>query len=350
MNKMDGAFGINGFGRIGRAIFRKNLEGRNFRVPIINDTNPDNNNLAYQLKYDSIYGTLPGKIIGNDKGIMIDGRQYRVFHEKKISDVPWGGEDLEIVVDSSGVRDNVVCSRDLEKQNIKYTIITHSPEEALLDRSVIMGVNENEINFKRDKIISSSICDAIAFAPVVKKLNEFYDVEHGFLTTIHPWLQYQHLLDGSPISWSKPGQIYDGYEVGRASTFSLLPKPTTCVDATCKVLKSLEGKIECFSYRVPTPVVSSANINLKLGKTPSREEIVSLFEELEKSQKLKIISNNFEPLVSIDFKGDEHSAIVDHRWTTINKFGYVRLVLWYDNEQGYSSRVLDLVDHLSKNK
>ncbi|MEK6827676.1 MAG: glyceraldehyde 3-phosphate dehydrogenase NAD-binding domain-containing protein [Nanoarchaeota archaeon] len=337
-------FGINGFGRIGRAIFRKALENGTFDIPLINDLNPDNNNLAYQLKYDSIYGTLPFEIRGNEKGITIEGKQYEISHEREINKVNW--KNLECVVDSSGVKENVVLARKLVEQNVKYVIVTHSPEEKLLDRSVIMGVNENEIDFNKDRIISSSICDATAFAPVVQLLDSAYGVEHGFLTTIHPWLQHQHLLDGPSTSWSKPGQIYPGYEEGRASTVSLLPKPTSCVSATCKVIKSLEGKFDSFSYRAPTAIVSTANINLKLNKNPSKEEIISLFLEAEKNQKWKIFSNNFEPLVSIDFKGNEHSVSVDHRWTAINKFGYARLVLWYDNEQGYGSRVLDLADYL----
>lgn len=339
-------FGINGLGRIGRAIFRKSIE-KNFEIPIINDINPDNKNLAYQLKYDSFYGTLPAEIIGNEKGIIVNGKQCEVYHEKNISDVPWFKKNLECVIDSSGVKENIISARKLSDK-VKYIIVTNSPEESLLDRSVIMGVNEEEINREKDMIISSSICDAIAFAPVVKLLDSNYGVEHGFLTTIHPWLQHQHLLDGASISWSKPGQTYPGYEEGRASTISLLPKPTSCISATCKVIKSLDGKFECFSYRAPTPIVSTANMNIKLNKPTSTEEIISLFLESEKKQKWKIFANNFEPLVSIDFKGDEHSAIVDHRWTAVNKFGYARLVLWYDNEQGYSSRVLDLADYLLK--
>jgi len=341
-------FGINGFGRIGRAIFRKALERGDFEIPVINDINSDNNNLAYQLKYDSIYGVLPLEIKGNEEGIVVNGKQYKVFHFKKINEVPWGGVDC--VIDSSGIKENLSDAKKLIEQGIKYTIVTNSPDEIFLDRSVIIGVNEEEIDFKKDKIISSSICDATAFAPVIKLLDSAYGVEHGFLTTIHPWLQHQHLLDGASISWSKPGQINPGYEEGRASTFSLLPKPTSCVSATCKILKSLKGKFECFSYRAPTPIVSTANIHIKLKEHPSKEQIIALFTEAEKKQRWKIFSNNFDPLVSIDFKGNEHSAIVDHRWTTINEFGYARLVLWYDNEQGYSSRVLDLADYLLSNQ
>ena len=337
--------GINGFGRIGRAVFRKVLESKDFDIAVINDINPDNNNIAYQLKYDSLYGILNKEVKANESGMVVDGKKILIYHEKNIDDVPWEIHDASNVVDASGVHENVVRARNL-KNKVRHAIITHSPEDGLLDRSVIMGVNENEIDDKNDLVISNSICDANAFGPVMNVLNREFGVEHGFITTLHPWLAYQNLLDGPSPSFSYPGHIYSNYIFGRASTFSLLPKPTTTVEATCKVLKFLKGKFDSFSYRVPTATVSSSDISVKLGKKAKVEEIRKLFENEAKKQKYKIFYNNYDPLVSIDFKGMEYSAIVDHRWTTINDGNYLKLILWYDNEWGYSCRVVDLVSLL----
>ncbi len=173
-----------------------------------------------------------------------------------------------------------------------------------------------------------------------------YGIDHGFVTTLHPWLQYQNLLDGPSISWSMPGYLDPHYALGRASTFSLMPKPTTTVTAVCKVLKFLKNKFYSFSYRVPTATVTSCDISMKLNKKVTVEDIINLFKGEAKKQKLKIFYNNFDPLVSIDFKGSEYSAIIDHRWTAVNNGDYLKLILWYDNEWGYSCRVVDLVDYL----
>lgn len=340
--------GINGFGRIGRAIFR--IMNSGIEQILINDINPDNKNIAYQLKYDSLYGVLDKDIKADDKGIYIDGKKIFVYHKKNIDDVPWEKHGITRIIDSSGVYENVIRARNLCNRNIRQVIITHSPNEKVLDRSVIMGVNEDEIDTKKDFIISSSICDAIAFAPIAKLLDKEYGIDNGFLTTLHPWLQYQNLLDGPSPSWSIPGNIDSHYILGRASTFSLMPKPTTTIDATCKVLRLLKDKFDSFSFRVPTAIVSCSDISIKLKKKAKSQDIINLFIESEKKQDLKIFHNNFEPLVSIDFKGTPYSTTIDHRWTVVNKNNYLKLISWYDNEWGYSSRVVDLVDYLFSKK
>jgi len=337
--------GINGFGRIGRTVFRKVLESKEFDIVVINDINPDNNNIAYQLKYDSLYGVLKQDVKSNESGIVVNGKKILIYHENSIDDVPWDLHGITRVIDSSGVHENAVRARNL-KNKVKQVILTHSPEEKLVDKSVIIGINEDDIDVKKDLVISNSICDANAFGPVVNILNREYGIKHGFLTTLHPWLSYQNLLDGPSPSFSYPGHIYSHYIFGRASTFSLLPKPTTTIDATCKVLKSLKGKFDSFSYRVPTATVSSSDISVHLSKKAGVEDIKKLFEKEAKKQKYKIIYNNYDPLVSIDFKGMEYSAVIDQRWTTINKGSYLKLILWYDNEWGYSCRVIDLINSL----
>ena len=345
---MEQRIGINGFGRIGRAIFRLLLEKEGMDAVVINDINQDKNNLAYLLKYDSLHGTLKQKVSSDKEGIVVDGKKVFIYHEKHIDKVPWHEHKVSIVMDATGVHDNVVKARDL-KGKVQRVIVTHSPAEELLDRSVIIGINEKDIKAE-DFVISSSICDANAFGPVIHALERQYGVDHGAITTLHPWLQYQNLLDGPSMSFAYPGHVYSEYVLGRASTMSLLPKPTTTVSATCKVLKHLSGKFYAFSYRVPTAAVSSSDLTVKLKKKTTVEEVKCLFEAEEKKQRFKVFHNNFEPLVSIDFKGMEYSVIIDHRWTAVMDGNYVKLILWYDNEWGYAARVIDLAHCLLDQK
>lgn len=332
--------GINGFGRIGKAIFRINNAKKYFDVVAINDINTDVKNLAYQLKYDSTYGKLDDTITANKKGIEVNGNNITVYHKKEINDVPW---DVDIVIDSSGVHSNIINARKI--RGTKHCIITHSPEKDLVDKFIIMGVNEKTLR-EKDYLISSSICDANAFAPTINVLDKVFGVSHGFVTTLHPWLNYQNLLDGQAVSFGYPGTTYGQYELGRASLQSLIPKPTSCVSATAKVLSGIEKKFLCFSYRVPTSIVSSCDISVKLDKKVDVDTILDLFKFEEENQKYDIFHNNFEPLVSIDFAKSDYSAIIDHRWTMVNNDNYLKIVLWYDNEWGYSHRVVDLVDYL----
>ncbi len=343
---MDKKIGINGFGRIGRAIFRILLEKKNLDVVVINDINPDNKNIAYQLKYDSLYGPLGEEIIPNDSGMLINGKPVTIYHQKDIDQVPWEKYGVRKIIDSSGIKENVIRARNLRERGLEQVVITHSPDEKYLDRSVIMGVNEEEVDIKKDFIISSSICDAIAFAPTIKLLHEAYGIDWGSLTTLHPWLQNQNLLDGPSISWSEPGNVYAEYPLGRATPFSIMIKPTTTIISACKVLKFLNGKFNAFSYRVPTASVCSSDLSVKLTKKATTEEVRELFRNAKKNQKLKIFDINTQPLVSIDFKKTEYSAIIDEKWTTVNDGNLLKLVSWYDNEWGYSCRVVDLMDYL----
>jgi len=337
--------GINGFGRIGRAIFRVNMHKKLFNVVAINDTNPSTENLAYLLKYDSIYGRLSNQIETEDNNIRIDKNELvKIYNNRSISEVPWENHEVDIVIDASGVYENLKLAKKLKTRGIKSCIVTHSPDE--VDKTVILGVNEKDLDCRKHFLISSSICDANAFSPVVNILNKEFGVDHGFLTTLHPWLGYQNLLDGPSRSFAYPGSIHKHFALGRASTEALIPKTTSCIPASSKVLDFLNDKFQSLSFRVPTPIVSTADISVKLEKKATKEKIIKIFTEIEKEQELNIFHNNFEPLISTDFTGSDYSVIIDHRWTDVNQFNYVKLILWYDNEWGYSSRVVDLVRYI----
>jgi len=339
--------GINGFGRIGRAVFRVNMKNKMFDVVAINDVNPSTENLAYLLKYDSIYGRLANKIEAEDNRIKIDEKEpIRIYNYKSICDVPWEEHGMEIVIDASGVYENLKLAREIKIRGIKSCVVTHSPDD--VDKTIVLGVNENDLDCKKHFLISSSICDANAFSPVMNVLNKEFGVEHGFLTTLHPWLGYQNLLDGPSRSFAYPGTIHKYFALGRASTEALIPKTTSCIRASSRVLDFLDNRFQCLSFRVPTPIVSCADISVKLTRPVTKEQIIETFMEEEKNQEFHVFCNNFEPLISTDFTGSDYSAIIDHRWTEVNQFNYVKLILWYDNEWGYSSRVVDLVGYIGK--
>lgn len=335
--------GINGFGRIGRAITRINLQSQTFDLVAVNDINPDIANLAYLLKYDSTYGPLNFPVAVDNRDLVFDGAgRASVYCEEDVSNVPWEDRGVDIVIDSSGVEHNVAALPKLSGQDVRHCIVTNAPDASYVDKSIIIGVNEETLG-TADFVVSSSICDAAAFVSVMHPLEREFGIEYGSLTTLHPWLSYQSLVDGPAFPYAN---VNAGYTLGRASTMSLIPKTSSCIQASSRIMPGIGEKFISLSYRVPTMIVSVADIVVKLSRPVTREGIVDFYSEAEATQRYPIIHNNQEPLVSIDFTGSEYSAIVDHRWTAVQPAGQVKLVVWYDNEWGYSSRVIDLVRHL----
>ena len=334
--------GINGFGRIGRAIFRINESNPVFEITAVNDIDPLIENHAYLLNYDSVYGSLGNKVsVSKDNNILrIDGHEIAFYSKENIDDIPWNTHDIDVVIDSSGIYENVVKSRKLLKRGIDKVIITHSPKDSV-DNTIIFGANEKSFDISKHHILSSSICDANACAPVLKAIDEELGIADGFITTLHPWLGYQNLLDGSLRSVNSPGHYWTDFALGRSSTESLIPKPTTLVPALQKVLPEITGDIHAMSFRVPTSIVSASDIVLSLKKHTTVQFVEDLFVKLEKLYPDVVRINN-ESLVSIDFKGIKQSCVIDIRWLKVfqNK---IKLVLWYDNEWGYANRIIDLI-------
>lgn len=334
--------GINGFGRIGRACFRINSESDYFEVVAINDINPDIKNIAYLLQYDTTYGRFPSPVSHEDDALMVDERLIPVYHEQNIMDVPWDKHEVDVVIESSGVGANLVPMRDSDT-GVKHFVLTNSPSDFKDFSTVIFGVNETEFDPSQHKIVSSSICDTIALSPLIKQITNTHEIVSGFLVTLHPWLSYQNLLDGPSVSWSQPGDVFSHYALGRASTDNLIPKSTSAILAAECVFPGLSETVQSFSYRVPTSIVSSAVLILLLDKDIEQSELVSRFSDFEAQQSRRIICNSMEPLTSIDYRGQDYSVIIDQRWTKVEAGRHIKLVYWYDNEWGYSSRVVDLV-------
>ena len=339
--------GINGFGRIGRAVFRINHIKKYFEVVAINDINPDINNLGYLLKYDTTYGRFIDEIKIKNQKFTIDNKTISYLQHKRISDVPWDQYDVDLVIDSSGIKSNLDEMLN-SSSDVKNFIVTNAPQDYPDIKTIIFGVNENEIDANVNRVFSSSICDTIALAPIIETLEKINKIESGFLTTLHPWLSYQNLLDGPSVSWSQPGDINSHYALGRASTENLIPKSTSAVLAADLVFPGISKKINSFSYRTPTKIVSSAVLILNLSDNCNEEEIKDIFIDYEKNQKVKVFHNNSLPLTSLDYTGQEFSAIIDNRWIEVVNEKHLKLVYWYDNEWGYSSRVVDLANEISK--
>lgn len=334
---------INGLGRIGRAIVRINLEKDYFDLVAINDINPDNKNMAYLLKYDCTYGKLKNNVTSDYDNIYIDDKKIRISHEKEINDVDMTG--IDIVIEASGVQKNIdQVDRMAASSTVKRFIITNVNSK--ISHNIIFGVNEQDIENEDYKILSSSICDAISLGPIYGTIKKNFDIQSGFLVTLHPWLSYQNLLDGPAKSWSQPGDVFSHYALGRASTQNLIPKSTSAIRALSNVFPEALDTVCSFSYRTPTQIVSSAVLTLVLDKETTTDELISMFKEVENSQTFDILETTDEPLISIDYVKNEHSAIIDTRWIQVKNGNHIELVYWYDNEWGYSSRIVDMVKYI----
>ncbi len=340
--------GINGFGRIGRIVARILLEQREHDLVHINDLNPDSANLAYLLKYDSTYGRLPDVIAAESKGIRIDENWVSVSHQEAIDAVDWKTNGVDVVIEATGVKQNEELSRNLTKKGISV-IVTNS--SSIADFILLFGVNESKFRPQEHKLLCTSICDVNACAPVLNVLDRAFGVAGGFITSLHPWLSYQNLMDGSSRSQSYPGQVYSHYPLGRSSIGTLIPKPTTLVSALEKVMPHLSGRLQCLSYRVPTQTVTSADMTIEFSRDVTEKQILEAMDVALQDKNLRrVLRVSDEPLISVDYQADPHSVIFDTRWLMVNRGRLVKLVLWYDNEWGYSSRVADAIDLIAQNE
>ncbi|HUP92441.1 MAG TPA: glyceraldehyde 3-phosphate dehydrogenase NAD-binding domain-containing protein [Solimonas sp.] len=341
MTKQKLNIGINGFGRIGRAVARILLERGEHRIVLINDLNTDKSNLAYLLGYDTTYGRLAAPVKASAEGLTIGDASVRVTHHASIADVPWKASGVDIVIESTGVSDNEKNARAISGS--VPVLITNAAPSA--DFTLVFGATERQLDPSKHRVVSTSICDAIAAAPVLKALDEAFGVGSGFITTLHPWLSYQNLMDGPARSQAYPGATYSHYPLGRSSVGTLIPKPTTVVSACERILPQLAGRLKCMSYRVPTSCVSSGDMSLHLEKDTTEREVLEVLHALRATQQGRsVVRICDEPLVSVDFLKDAHSCIIDTRWLMLNRKRELKIVLWYDNEWGYSSRVVDAID------
>jgi len=335
--------GVNGFGRIGRAVVRHLLNQNKHQIVHINDLNPDRQNLKYLLQYDSSYGRLNQEIGINEEGLILKNQTVSVSAVEEIEKVPWKDRGVDVIVEATGVNRNSEEAKNFLQNGIRVVITAISPAA---DYTLVFGVNEEGFDPHKHKFVSTSICDANACAPILKYLNQTFGIEHGFITTLHPWLSYQNLMDGPSRSQSYPGATYSHYPLGRSSIGTLIPKPTTVVSACEIVVPELANVLKCFSYRVPTNVVSTADLSLCMKKNVTETQVIEAIKVFQ-AGKSSFIDICYEPLISVDYISSRHSCIVDSRWIMVTGGNFLKLVLWYDNEWGYSARVVDTLDLIS---
>jgi glyceraldehyde 3-phosphate dehydrogenase len=330
--------GVNGFGRIGRNVVRAALAGKfDIQFVAVNDLT-DAANLAYLLKYDSVHGTIPNPISHTDTGLTIDGRELRVFSNPDPAEIPWSDFGVEIVVESTGrFTSKDKASRHLRK-GVEHVIISAPSKDA--DVTVCIGVNENMFDAGKHKVISNASCTTNCLAPVAKVLHEKFRITTGIMTTVHSYTNDQEILDLPHKDWRR----------GRAAALSMIPTSTGAAKAIGLVLPELKGKFDGISVRVPTPNVSLVDLTFHTEKATSADEINQVLRAASKNSMRGIMTYSDEQLVSVDFNGDAHSSIVDTTFTRSVDSHMHKILAWYDNEWGYSNRILDLIAYVARVK
>lgn len=321
---------VNGFGRIGREVVRIILEDKpeNLELKAINIIGDIEQNL-HLLKYDSLYGKFEGDISYKDGVATIDGQEIRICSDMDPENLPWEELGIDLAIDATGAfRDHEGLSKHI-KAGAKKVILT-APGKGL-DRTIVMGVNENEYNPETDNIISNASCTTNCLAPVAKVILENFGIKKGLMTTIHAYTGDQNIHDGS----------HKDPRRARAAALSLVPTTTGAAKAVSEVLPELEGKLDGFAVRVPTPTVSIVDVVFEVEKETSAEEVNKALKEAAEGPMKGILGYSEEPLVSIDYQKDSRSSIVDSLLTNV-KGDMVKVISWYDNEWGYSNRTVDL--------
>ena len=337
--------GLNGFGRIGRSLARLIIESDEYLLVAVNDTENDIDNLAYLLEFDSVYGTLGQNVKVEGDKILVKGNKIEFYSFNEISKVPWEKNKIDILIEATGSSENVVSSRQLINTNkVKRIIVTSNDKN--VDHTIMMSVNETSFNPSQHFVISGSICDANAIAPALKVIGDSFDLQSVLVTTLHPWLSYQNLLDGPVSSISNPGHSWKDYSLGRSSVGNLIIKDTTAAEATVKVLPSLKNKIEAVSFRVPTNNVAVSDLSVYLNQEVTLEEIYKVFENAEILWP-NIIKVNKLSLVSGDFSKLKQTCVIEKRFIKLIDNKHLKIIIWYDNEWAFCNRILDICTYVT---
>jgi glyceraldehyde 3-phosphate dehydrogenase len=326
--------GINGFGRIGRNIMRAAMAHKDIDIVAVNDLT-DAATLAHLLKYDSILGNLQAKITATGDRITLDNDQFQVLAIKDPAQLPWKALGVELVFEGTGRFTNRDDAAKHIASGAKRVMIT-APAKGP-DVTVVMGVNHTAYDPAKHHIVSNASCTTNCLAPTVKVLHETFGVEKGWMTTIHSYTNDQQLLD----------LPHKDLRRARAAALSMIPTTTGAASAVGDVLPALKGKLDGISVRVPTPNVSMIDLSALLKRKTTAEEVNAAFAAAAAGPYKGIIEYVTAPLVSIDFRGNPHSAMIDAPYTKVMDGDFVKVVAWYDNEWGYSSRCVDLLRYMA---
>lgn len=322
--------GINGFGRIGRNVFRAALGNPDVEIVAVNDLTYAKT-LAHLLKYDSIHGTLNAEVKAEGGNIVVNGKTIKVLAEREPANLPWGTLGVEVVVESTGrFTDGEKAAAHLKAGAKKVIISAPAKGE---DITIVMGVNHDKYDAAKHNVISNASCTTNCLAPFAKVLHENFGIKRGLMTTVHSYTNDQQILD----------LPHSDLRRARAAAMSIIPTTTGAAKAVSLVLPELKGKLNGFAMRVPTPNVSITDLVVELDKAATAEEINAALKKAAEGELKGIMAYSDEPLVSRDYNGNPHSSIVDGLSTMVVEGSMAKVVSWYDNEWGYSNRVVDLI-------
>ncbi|MBC8029588.1 MAG: type I glyceraldehyde-3-phosphate dehydrogenase [Pyrinomonadaceae bacterium] len=327
--------GINGFGRIGRNILRTSIGDPDIDFVAVNDLT-DTKTLAYLLKYDSVLGNLDNEITTTENGIKVGDDEFQVFSQRDPSAIDWESVGAEIVIESTGIFTKAEDARKHLRGSVKKVIISAPAKNE--DITIVLGVNEENYDPATHHVISNASCTTNCLAPVAKVIHEKFGIRSAQMTTIHSYTNDQQLLD----------LPHKDLRRARAAGLSMIPTSTGAAKAVALVLPELKGKFDGISVRVPTPNVSLVDVVMEVEKETSTEEVNRALKDAANEELKGILAFSEEPLVSIDFKRNSNSSIVDAEYTKVINGRLIKILSWYDNEWGYSCRVRDLVKYIAQ--
>lgn len=325
---------INGFGRIGRMVFRRALEENNLEIVAINASySPET--LAHMLKYDSVHGKLKEEINITKNSIIINGKETLIFSERDPEKLPWRKLDVEIVIEATGkFRERKEANKHIEAGAKKVIITAPAKDE---DITIVMGVNDGEYNHEKHHIISNASCTTNCLAPVVKILHEKFFIESGMMTTVHSYTNDQKILDN----------MHKDLRRARSASQSIIPTTTGAARAVSLVIPEMKNKLNGLALRVPTPNVSIVDLVINVKENVNVDIVNNALRKASLEEMQGIVEYTEEPLVSTDYIGNDHSAIIDGLSTMVVGDKQIKVMAWYDNEWGYSCRVVDLAKHVA---
>lgn len=323
--------GINGFGRIGRNVFKalvKNYSNE-LEVVAINDLT-DAKTLAHLLKYDSLYGKFDGTVEAKENSIVVNGKEIKIFAQRDPKEIDWASVGAEIVIESTGFFTDAEKAKAHLGSTVKKVLISAPAKNE--DITIVLGVNEEKYDPAKHNIISNASCTTNCLAPFAKVLDREFGIVKGLMTTVHSYTNDQKILD----------QPHKDLRRSRAAAESMIPTTTGAAKAVALVLPQLKGKLNGFSLRVPTPTVSCTDLVAEVSRNVTVEEVNAAFKKASETDMKGILGYSEEPLVSMDYRADERSSIVDALSTMVIEGNMVKVISWYDNEYGYSNRLADL--------
>ena len=331
--------GINGFGRIGRNVLRIAQERLNDDIEIVAiNARAEASTLAHLFTYDSCYGIFKGDVeVVDEDTIKVNSKEIKILRHNDPEEIPWKELGVEVVIESTGLFTQKEKANKHIKAGAKKVIITAPGKDE--DITIVMGVNEDKYDNEKHNIISNASCTTNCLAPMAKVLDEKFGIEKGLMTTIHAYTNDQRILDKN----------HKDLRRARAAAESMIPTTTGAAKAVSKVLPQLEGKLNGFSVRVPTPTVSMVDLVCELKQDVTIEDVNNVLKEAADTKLNGILGYCDKPLVSIDYRGDSRSSIIDALSTMVMDNNMVKVVSWYDNEWGYSTRTVDLVNYVVKN-